>query len=265
VRRFLHAVLSALRKNIGAGLLVFVPVALTIWLVTVVWTWLDSPIRALFREPPPGATGLWAAVARALVRVTAGGITVLDRPGVGLFVLFAAIYVLGLLTRTFLGRGLVAIGEAIVRRLPLVRNIYTGTKQILAAVLAGGQGSFRDAVLFEYPRKGIYAIGFVTSASRGEIQDRTREDTVNVFLPTTPNPTSGFLLMVPRGDLTYLEMTVEDAVKLIISGGIVAPDETKAVRVTNPPAEDAPGAKASPKELAGPSEEQPDDGTEQGG
>lgn len=265
MRRFFNAVLSALRKNIGAGLLVFVPVALTIWLVTVVWTWLDSPIRALFREPAPGATGFGAAVARALVRLTAGGITVLDRPGVGLFVLFAGIYVLGLLTRTFIGRGLVAIGEAIVRRLPLVGNIYTGTKQILAAVLAGGQGSFRHAVLFEYPRKGIYAIGFVTSASRGEIKDRTREDTLNVFLPTTPNPTSGFLLMVPGSDLTYLEMTVEDAVKLIISGGIVAPDETTAVRVTNPPAADALGANSSPKELARPSEEQPDDGTKQGG
>lgn len=265
MRRFFHAVLSALRKNIGAGLLVFVPVALTVWLVTVVWTWLDSPVRSLFREPPPGATGLWAAVARALVRASAGAITVLDRPGVGLFVLFAGIYVLGLLTRTFLGRGLVAIGEAIVRRLPLVGNIYTGTKQILAAVLAGSGGSFRDAVLFEYPRKGIYAIGFVTSPSRGEIQDRTREETVNVFLPTTPNPTSGFLLMVPRNDLTYLEMTVEDAVKLIISGGIVSPDETKAVRVTNPAAPAEVAANTLPKTLARPPEEQPDDGTEQGG
>ena len=264
MRRFFHAVLSALRKNIGAGLLVFVPVALTVWLVTVVWTWLDSPIRSLFREPPPGATGFWAALARALVRVSAGSVTVLDRPGVGLFVLFAGIYVLGLLTRTFLGRGLVAIGEAIVRRLPLVGNIYTGTKQILAAVLAGGEGHFRDAVLFEYPRKGIYAIGFVTSPSRGEVQDRTREETVNVFLPTTPNPTSGFLLMVPRSDLTYLEMTVEDAVKLIISGGIVSPDEAKAVRVTNPAAPTAAAAKASPKELA-PPEEPSNDGTEQSG
>lgn len=236
MQRLFPAVLSALRKNIGAGILVFVPVAFTVWLVTVVWMWLDSPVRSLFREPPPQATGLVAAVARALHGVSGGTIAVLDRPGLGLFVLFAGIYLLGLLTRTFLGKGLVALGEAIVHRLPLVGNIYRGTKQILAAILSGGEGHFRHAVLFEYPRKGLYAIGFVTSPSRGEIQDRTREDTVNVFLPTTPNPTSGFLLMVPRSDLTYLEMTVEDAVKLIISGGIVAPEETKPLRVTNPPA-----------------------------
>ncbi len=248
---FTRAVLGALRRNIGAGLLVFVPLAFTIWLVTTVWNWLDSPIRSLFRAPDPEATGLVAVVAGFLQEVTGGTISVLDRPGLGLFVLFALIYFLGLLTRSFLGRGLVALGEAIVRRLPLVGNIYTGTKQILEPILTGGGEHFRNAVLFEYPRPGIYAIGFVTSISRGEIQKHTREETVNVFLPTTPNPTSGFLLMVPKSDLTYLHMTVEEAVKLIISGGIVSPGDAgdagnsgKEALVANPSEKSAPPGKA---------------------
>jgi len=240
MRGVTRALAGALRRNVGAGLLVFVPIALTIWLVRVVWVWLDSPVRSVFRAPDPDATGIFAALARLTHYLFGDALTFLDRPGVGLLVLFVLVYLVGFLARTFVGGKFVALGEAILRRVPLVRNIYTGTKQILEAVLSGSERHFNEVVLLEYPRRGIYCIGFVTSPARGEVQAHMTGETVNVFLPTTPNPTSGYLLVIPRGDLTILDMTVEDAVKLIISGGIVTPvAKNGTVRVSNPGPGDA--------------------------
>lgn len=246
---------GALRRNVGAGLLVFVPLALTVWLVRVVWAWLDSPIRRIFRQPVPDApeaTGVLAALARLVHDLFGDALVVLDRPGVGLLVLIALIYLVGFVARTFVGGKLVALGEAVLRRVPLVRSIYTGTKQILEAILSGSERHFNEVVLIEYPRRGIYAIGFVTSPARGEVQAHMSGETVNVFLPTTPNPTSGYLLVLPRSDLTVLDMSVEDAVKLIISGGIVAPAARNSrVRVANPEAAGRPPAKDAPAERDG--------------
>ncbi len=240
---------GAFRRNVGAGLLVFIPLALSIWLVRVVWEWLDSPIRQIFKLPKPGDTGLIAAVARLVRGTFSDTLEFLDQPGVGLLVLFALIYLVGFLTRTFIGGKLVALGEAILRRVPLVRNIYTATKQILEAILSGSERHFNEVVLLEYPRRGIYAIGFVTSPARGEVQAHMSGETVNVFLPTTPNPTSGYLLVLPRSDLTVLDMSVEDAVKLIISGGIVAPAaKSSRVHVANPDVAVPPPAKDAPAE-----------------
>jgi len=253
MRAVTRAFAGALRRNVGAGLLVFVPIALTIWLVRVVWVWLDSPVRRVFRTPEPGATGVFAALARLTQYLFGDALAFLDRPGVGLLVLFALIYLVGFLARTFVGGKFVALGEAILRRVPLVRNIYTGTKQILEAILSGSERHFSEVVLLEYPRRGIYSIGFVTSPARGEVQAHMTGETVNVFLPTTPNPTSGYLLVMPRGDLTILDMSVEDAVKLIISGGIVTPaSKNGTVRVSNPGPGDAPapdGARANGRSM----------------
>ena len=249
---------KALRRNVGAGLLVFVPLALTVWLVRVVWTWLDSPIREIFRRPAPAATGVRATLAEFIRSVFGDTLTVLDRPGVGLLVLIALIYVVGFLTRTFVGGKLVALGEAILRRVPLVRSIYTGTKQILEAILSGTERHFDEVVLIEYPRKGIHAIGFVTSPARGEVQKHMNGSTVNVFLPTTPNPTSGYLLVVPRDDLTTLDMSVEDAVKLVISGGIVAPEPGNSNTHGNPNAEGGSDVRVTnPSVAAAPEKERP--------
>jgi uncharacterized membrane protein len=259
MRALVRSLGGALRRNIGAGLLVFVPLALTIWLVRVVWVWLDSPIRSVFTQPKPDATGVLAALARLIRNIFGDTLTFLDRPGVGLLALVALIYIVGFLTRTFVGGKLVVLGEAILRRVPLVRSIYTGTKQILDAILTGSERHFDEVVLIEYPRRGLYAIGFVTSPARGEVQTHMTGETVNVFLPTTPNPTSGYLLVIPREDMTILDMSVEDAVKLIISGGIVAPEpgnshasnnmhvsKSPNVRVTNP-APAGPPTKGRPK------------------
>ena len=123
---------------------------------------------------------------------------------------------------------MVRFGERVVSRVPVVRTIYGVLKQIFDAVLAQSEGAFREVVLIEYPRKGIWVIGFITSNTEGEVQRVTPNDMVNLFLPTTPNPTSGFLLFVPRKDCIVLNMTVEEGVKLVISGGIVSPPDRKA-------------------------------------
>ena len=108
--------------------------------------------------------------------------------------------------------------------MPVVRTIYGSSKQILETVVASQSEAFREAVILEYPRKGTYVIGFVTGAAKGEIKDKIKKEIVNVFVPTTPNPTSGFLLLCPKNDLIYLDMAVEDAIKLVVSAGIVTPN-----------------------------------------
>lgn len=149
-----------------------------------------------------------------------------DVPGLGLVLAIAVLTLVGALTASFAGRILVRLGERLVARMPVVRAVYGALKQIFETVLAQSSKSFREVVLVEYPRRGIWAIAFVTGHTEGEIQSLTEDDLVNVFLPTTPNPTSGFLLFVPRRALVTLHMTVEEGIKLVISGGIVTPPDT---------------------------------------
>ena len=119
------------------------------------------------------------------------------------------------------------VGERILDNTPVVRSIYGAIKQIMETVMSTNSESFRDVVLVEYPKKGIWVIGFVTGETKGEVQTLNEEILINVFIPTTPNPTSGFLLFVPKKDLIYMKMKVEDAVKMVISGGIVTPQVKK--------------------------------------
>ena len=114
-------------------------------------------------------------------------------------------------------------GERVLDKMPVVRSIYGAIKQIMETVMSTNSDSFREVVLVEYPRKKIWVIGFVTGETKGEVQNLNDETLINVFIPTTPNPTSGFLLFVPKKDLIYMKMKVEDAVKMVISGGIVTP------------------------------------------
>ena len=134
---------------------------------------------------------------------------------------------IGALTTVFLGRSLLRISERLLHRMPFIRSVYSATKQIFQTILAHKSEAFRQVVLIEYPRRGMWALGFVTSHTEGEIQNLSGDDLVNVFLPTTPNPTSGFLLFVPRNDTVVLTMTVEEAAKTIISGGIVTPPDRR--------------------------------------
>ncbi len=154
-------------------------------------------------------------------------------PGLGLLVLLIAVTLIGALTAGLIGRWLLQTGERVLNRMPVVRSIYSAIKQIFETVLAQQSNAFREAVLVEYPRRGIWAIGFITGTTMGEVQNLTEEETVNIFLPTTPNPTSGFLLFVPKTDVVPLGMSVEEAVKMVISGGIVTPPDRRSKKEQN--------------------------------
>jgi uncharacterized membrane protein len=146
-------------------------------------------------------------------------------PGVGLIFAFFAITILGALTANLFGRTIVSYGEMMLNRMPVVRNLYSALKQIFETVVSQSQNSFREVGVIEYPRRGLYAIVFVSTETGGEVKSRFDDGKgmLSIFLPTTPNPTSGFLLFVPRKDVTILDMSVEDAAKLVISAGLVDP------------------------------------------
>jgi len=146
-------------------------------------------------------------------------------PGLGLILVVILVFAVGLLTRNFVGRKIVRLGENIVDRIPLVRVIYAGVKQLLETIFLQKTEAFKKVALVEYPRRGAYVIGFITGESKGEVQNKTDKNMINIFIPTTPNPTSGFYILIPEDELILLNMSVEDAFKLIISGGIVSPPE----------------------------------------
>lgn len=146
-------------------------------------------------------------------------------PGLGLIGLTIFLIILGALTANLFGRALIRFGERVVDRMPVVRSVYGTLKQIFETVVSQDSKSFSDVVLVEYPRKGIWAIAFVSGENKSEIQGRMDDEVVNLFLPTTPNPTSGFLLFVPKKDLIYLDMTPDQGAKYVISAGLVNPEE----------------------------------------
>jgi len=146
-------------------------------------------------------------------------------PGLGLILALILILIVGFLARNIVGSKIVHWTDRIVNRIPLARIIYVAIKQLLQGVFLPQTRAFRRVVMVEFPRQGVYSIGFLTGVSKGEVQNKTAKKVVNVFVPTTPNPTSGFFIMVPEDEVIPLSMSVEDAFKLIISGGIVSPSE----------------------------------------
>lgn len=147
-------------------------------------------------------------------------------PGIGLVVALFLLTLLGALAANLFGRTIVGYGEQLLNQMPIVRNLYRALKQIFETVISQSSSSFREVGLIEYPRRGLFAIVFVSTDTKGEVSEKANggKGMVSVFLPTTPNPTSGFLLFVPKSDITYLDMTVEDGAKLVISAGLVVPD-----------------------------------------
>jgi len=158
-------------------------------------------------------------------------------PGIGVIIGLVGLTVLGALTANFLGRRILAFGERLVDRMPIVRNIYNALKQIFETVISQSGSSFREVGLIEYPRRGLFALVFVTTQTKGEVLEKapTDDSLVSVFLPTTPNPTSGFLLFVPKSDITIMDMSVEEAAKLVISAGLVEPPKEEAVPALDQP------------------------------
>jgi uncharacterized membrane protein len=200
--------LARIRGWFLTGLLVTAPVLLTVYITWATIQLIDSQVSQLV----PG------------FKTSAFG----DVPGVGLIVGGVLITLIGAVAAGFFGRWLIRLGEAILNRMPVVRSIYGATKQILETVISTQSDAFREVVLVEYPRRGLWVIGFVTGATKGEVARRMDGRNVNVFIPTTPNPTSGFLLFCPKDELIYMDMSVENAVKLVVSGGIITPPEKAA-------------------------------------
>lgn len=154
--------------------------------------------------------------------------------GLGVLATILLVFLVGLFTTNVLGRTLLGYGDAFISRMPVAGVIYRTVKQILEAFAGDERNAFQRVVMLEYPRKGIYALAFVTGTSKGEVQDKTAEKVVNVFLPTTPNPTSGFLLLVPEKELITLDMSVEDGIKMIISGGVITPPASNELKAIEP-------------------------------
>lgn len=197
-----------IRNYFLTGLVLFAPIAITIYLTWLFISFVDGVVDNFLPLRYHPETYLPIAI-----------------PGLGVLIAFVVITLFGMLTANFFGRQLFRLGERVLDKMPIVRSIYSTLKQIAETVMAQNATTFRDVVLVEYPRKGLWALAFVSSPAKGEIQRETAEETLNVFLPTTPNPTSGYLLFVPKKDCVVLDMTVEQAVKYIISAGLVAPVE----------------------------------------
>lgn len=160
-------------------------------------------------------------------------------PFLGLVVTLLIVLIVGWLTTNFFGKKVFQIGELLIEKIPFVRRIYKGSKQVVSSIAEADTSAFRKVVLIEFPRRGLLAIGFVTGESRGEVQELTRENMLNVFVPTMPNPTSGFLIFSPLKELTEVSMTIEEGIKYVVSGGLVTPPvlkiiEAKGLKIEQP-------------------------------
>ena len=200
---------SWLRRSFLTGLVVIAPIALTLWLIWTVAGWVDSwvlPFVPVWLRPDHYVG--------------------LNIRGVGVLAFLIFTVMVGWMAKGIIGKAVIKWGESLVHNLPVVRSVYKGLKQIAETVFAQSETSFDKACLVEYPRKGIWAVAFISTDAKGEIHGKIAagSDKTAVFLPTTPNPTSGFLLFLPKSDVIELDMSVEDAAKLVISAGLVYPD-----------------------------------------
>lgn len=211
-----RTLLGSLRASFLTGLVVVLPIGLTLYLIWTVTGWIDSWVLPFIPQAWQPDT---------LLRQVFGEDFNLNLRGAGVVIFLVFTIIMGWIAKGLIGRSFIAWAEGLVDRMPVVRSIYNGLKQIAETVFAQTETNFEKACLVEYPRKGIWAIGFVSTRAKGEIAVKVPTDEVilSVFLPTTPNPTSGFLLYVPASDVILLDMKIEDAAKLIISAGLVYP------------------------------------------
>ncbi len=207
IRQWHDSVFARLRAYFLTGIVVTAPIGITLYLTWIFLEFIDRQVGSLV--PPHSDPNVYL---------------LLSIPGFGLIVAIVFFTVVGWFARNFLGRLIIRISEYVVSRVPVINTVYKATKQVFETVMTSQSQAFRDVVMFEFPRKGMWTLGFVTATEKGEVQRLGGEDLVNILVPTTP-PTSGFLLFVPRGDLIYMKMTVEEALKMILSGGIIVPPD----------------------------------------
>jgi uncharacterized membrane protein len=200
-----------LRAYFFAGILITAPVSITIYLAWAMIHWIDGAIIPLIPADYNPENSLHFSV-----------------PGIGLLILLVGLTLVGAVTANMVGRMMVRGSDRLLNRMPVVRNVYNALKQIFETVLSQKSQAFREVVLVEYPRKGVWVLGFITGAPDGEIQKLGGGELINVFVPSTPNPTGGYLLFLPERDVVRLSMTVEEGIKMVVSGGIVAPPDRQA-------------------------------------
>tara|TARA_B100000378_G_scaffold47503_1_gene35423 strand:- start:629 stop:1303 length:675 start_codon:yes stop_codon:yes gene_type:complete len=193
------------RRYLIAGLLVWLPIGVTVFLVRIMIGLMDRSLLLLPNQFRPE-------------NVIGFGI-----PGLGFLLTIIVLLLTGVLAANFVGKSMVSFGERLLDRIPFVRSIYSATKNFTEIVFSGSGQSFKKVLLIEYPRKGIYSLAFQTSTELGEVQERVGEDLVCTFVPTTPNPTSGYIIVIPKKDIIELDMEVEAALKMIMSLGVVVP------------------------------------------
>lgn len=199
------SIIGKIRRFFFTGLLVSAPIIITLYVTWLVITFIDTKVASLLPE--------YLDFRKALPY---------QIPGLGLIIVLIFVTLIGAMTPGIIGRTFLKIGETILFKMPVIRTVYSSIKQIMETVMSTNSKSFKEVVLVEYPRKGIWVIAFVTSDIKNEIKNKIKKkQLVSIFVPTTPNPTSGFLLILPKDDLIFLNMPVDQAVKLVISGGIV--------------------------------------------
>ncbi len=207
---FFGFVISKLKTYLFTGILVTAPIAITFYMAYEVFIWTDKWSRSLFAHQMTQYSFLPYI------------------PGFGVIMLIAVLIIIGMFTTGFIGKFFVRLGDYIVSKMPLVSSVYSLLKQLFETVLSPKSQSFKEAVLIEYPRKGIWIIGFLATEAKGELKQKLPHNKMlAVFVPTTPNPTSGFLVMLPEEDVIRLNMSVEDALKYTVSCGIVTPEKEK--------------------------------------
>lgn len=202
-----RSTMARLRGYLLAGILVTAPITITVYLTYLFLTFVDGKVALVL--PTDWYHALY------------GKATI---PGIGLIVAVTFFICVGWFATNFLGRLLILISEKILARMPIIRTIYGATKQVLETVMTSQSNALREVVMFEYPRKGSWSMGFVTGSAIPQVGQTIGEETLNVFIPTAPLPTQGFLLFIPKKDLIFLDITVEEGIKLVVSGGMLKPD-----------------------------------------
>lgn len=211
----LSKVKSRVRNIFLTGLIVLLPISITYYVLTVI-----------FQKADRFLTPLIIKVLLALGIAVPKGFQI---PGVGAIATIMLVFILGVIATNIFGRKIIDTAETIVNKIPLVRTVYTTAKQILEAFAKPDKSAFTKVVMVEFPRKGIFSLGFVTAEAIKEAQELSSDYLLSVFVPNTPNPTTGFFLMVPQSQLLPINLTVEDAFKLVISGGLITPRENKVI------------------------------------
>lgn len=199
-----------LRAYFMAGVLITAPISITVYLAWLFITYVDGKVTPLIPAKYNPETYLPYGI-----------------PGLGVVVVVVGLTFIGAFTAGFMGRFFQRLWDRAMDNVPVLRGVYKALKQILETVLAQQSNAFREAVLVEYPRRGMWVIAFITGKTEGEVQNITEQNMINLFVPTTPNPTSGFLIFVPKEEIVKLSMTVEEALKMVISGGIVTPPDNR--------------------------------------